>query len=51
MTQPQTASDLPYVKDRIRIDQDGYVPAPIKPGLGYEIDHDVLDKLTKRIDR
>jgi L-alanine-DL-glutamate epimerase-like enolase superfamily enzyme len=51
VTQPQTASDRPYIKDRIRIDKDGYVPAPVKPGLGYELDRDALDKLIKRIDR
>jgi len=51
LTQPQTASDRPYIKDRIRIDKDGYVPAPVKPGLGYEVDHAALDKLTKRIER
>ena len=51
MTQPQTASDRPYIKDKIRIDKDGYVPAPVKPGLGYEVDRDALDKLTKRIER
>jgi L-alanine-DL-glutamate epimerase-like enolase superfamily enzyme len=51
MTQPQTLSDRPYIKDRIRIDKDGYVPAPAKPGLGYEIDHDALDKLTTSVER
>jgi len=51
LTQPQTASDRPYIKDKIRIDKDGYVPAPTKPGLGYELDRDALDRLTKRIDR
>jgi L-alanine-DL-glutamate epimerase-like enolase superfamily enzyme len=51
MTQPQGLSDRPYIKDRIRIDKDGYVPAPAKPGLGYEIDHDALDKLTTSIER
>jgi L-alanine-DL-glutamate epimerase-like enolase superfamily enzyme len=51
MTQPQGNSDRPYMKDRIRIDKDGYVPAPTKPGLGYEIDRNVLDKMTKSIER
>jgi L-alanine-DL-glutamate epimerase-like enolase superfamily enzyme len=50
MTQPQGNSDRPYIKDLIRIDKDGYVPAPVKPGLGYEIDRAALDKLTRRID-
>jgi L-alanine-DL-glutamate epimerase-like enolase superfamily enzyme len=51
LTQPQTASDRPYILDKIRIDKDGYVPAPTKPGLGYEIDRAALEKLTVRIDR
>jgi L-alanine-DL-glutamate epimerase-like enolase superfamily enzyme len=51
LTQPQGNSDRAYIKDPIRIDKDGYVPAPTKPGLGYEIDRAALDKLTKRIDR
>jgi L-alanine-DL-glutamate epimerase-like enolase superfamily enzyme len=51
LTQPQTASDRPYIHDRIRIDKDGYVPAPVKPGLGYELDRPALEKLTVRIDR
>jgi L-alanine-DL-glutamate epimerase-like enolase superfamily enzyme len=51
MTQPQGSSDRPYIKDKIRIDKDGYVPAPTKPGLGYEIDHNALDKLVKTVER
>jgi L-alanine-DL-glutamate epimerase-like enolase superfamily enzyme len=51
MTQPQGITDRPYFKDQIRIDKEGYVPAPTKPGLGYEIDHNVLDNLTKKIER
>jgi L-alanine-DL-glutamate epimerase-like enolase superfamily enzyme len=51
MTVPQGFSDRPYMKDRLRIQTDGYVVAPTKPGLGYEIDRDVLDRMTKRIDR
>ncbi|MGA2213133.1 MAG: mandelate racemase/muconate lactonizing enzyme family protein [Bryobacteraceae bacterium] len=49
---PQTADlvDRPYHKDKIRIDKDGYVHAPTAPGLGYPIDRDALDKITKRID-
>jgi L-alanine-DL-glutamate epimerase-like enolase superfamily enzyme len=39
------------MKDNFRINQDGYVYAPTKPGLGYEIDRDALDKMTNRIDR
>jgi L-alanine-DL-glutamate epimerase-like enolase superfamily enzyme len=51
LTQPQGNSDRPYIKDQIRIDDEGYVRAPTKPGLGYEIDRAALDKLTTRIDR
>jgi hypothetical protein len=35
-----TTDDLPTVNDR------GYIPAPRKPGLGYEIDRDAVDNLT-----
>ena len=51
MTQPQGITDRPYFKDRIRIDKGGFVPAPTKPGLGYEIDRNVLDNLTMKIQR
>jgi L-alanine-DL-glutamate epimerase-like enolase superfamily enzyme len=49
---PQGARDAqPYVKDVIRIASDGYVHAPTKPGLGYEIDRAALDKAITRIER
>jgi len=51
MTQPQDSTDRPYFKDRIRIDKEGYVPAPVKPGLGYEIRYDVLHDLTRTLER
>ena len=51
MTQPQGITDRPYFKDRIRIDKEGFVPAPTRPGLGYDIDRNVLDNLTKKIKR
>ncbi len=51
MTVPLGSSDRPYMKDKFRIDKDGYVPAPTKPGLGYEVDRDALDRFTLRIDR
>ncbi len=50
MTLPQGSADRAYMKDRIRIAADGYVYAPTKPGLGYEIDRDALDKIITRID-
>ncbi|MCE5309849.1 MAG: hypothetical protein LLG20_19615 [Acidobacteriales bacterium] len=51
MTVPQGAYDRPYMKDRIRIAKDGYVYAPTKPGLGYEIDRNILDNVTNRVER
>lgn len=47
----QGASDLPYIKDSFRIQPDGYIHASTKPGLGCEIDHDVLDKMLLHIER
>lgn len=37
------------MKDSLRVGADGYVPAPTKPGLGYEIDKDAIDDLTVRM--
>ncbi len=37
------------MKDTIWIDSDGYVSAPTKPGLGYEIDWDQINALTEEI--
>lgn len=51
MTVPQGVGDRPYIKDRIRIAKDGYVDAPVKPGLGYEIDRAVLEQMTQSIER
>ena len=51
MTVPQGSYERPYMKDRIRIAKDGYVYAPTKPGLGYEIDRNVLDNVTRRVER
>jgi L-alanine-DL-glutamate epimerase-like enolase superfamily enzyme len=51
MTVPQGIGDRPYFNDRIRIAKDGYVDAPTKPGIGYEIDRDVLDRMTKEVQR
>jgi L-alanine-DL-glutamate epimerase-like enolase superfamily enzyme len=51
MTVPQGSGDRPYMKDKIRIAADGYVHAPAKPGLGYEIDHAVLDRMTQKVER
>jgi L-alanine-DL-glutamate epimerase-like enolase superfamily enzyme len=46
----QGAADLPYVKDTFRIQPDGYVHASNKPGLGCEIDPNLLHNLLARID-
>jgi L-alanine-DL-glutamate epimerase-like enolase superfamily enzyme len=50
MTQPMGITDRPYFKDKIRLDKDGYVPAPVKPGLGYEFDRGVLDNMMLRVE-
>jgi hypothetical protein len=34
----------------MRIGKDGYIPAPTKPGLGYEFDRGVFDNLTLRVE-
>ena len=51
MTVPQGSSDRPYVKDKFRVAPDGYVHAPVKPGLGLELDRAMLEKVTVRMDR
>lgn len=51
MTVPQGSADRPYMKDTIRVAKDGYVYAPAKPGMGYELDRDVLEKLIQRVER
>ncbi len=51
MPYPASLTDRVYHKDRFRIDKDGYVHAPTAPGLGYPLDRDALDRITKRIDR
>jgi L-alanine-DL-glutamate epimerase-like enolase superfamily enzyme len=43
-------TDRPYFKDQLRIDKDGYVPAPAKPGLGHEFDYNVLHNMTDHIE-
>ncbi|HYE84583.1 MAG TPA: enolase C-terminal domain-like protein [Clostridia bacterium] len=37
------------MKDTIRVQKDGMVYAPTKPGLGYEIDWDYIDNETDRV--
>lgn len=50
MTQPMGITDRPYFKDKLRIDKEGYVPAPTKPGLGYEIDRGAFDNNMLRVE-
>ena len=50
MTQPMGITDRPYFKDQLRIDKDGYVPGPGKPGLGYEIDFNALHNTLYRVE-
>ena len=50
MTQPMGSTDRPYFKDELRIDKDGYVPAPRKPGLGYEIDYNALHNAVDHVE-
>ncbi len=50
MTQPMGITDRPYFKDQLRIDKDGYVPAPRKPGLGYEFDYNALHNMLDRVE-
>lgn len=45
MPVPEGIFDL-FMKDVARIDHEGYVHAPIKPGLGYDIDWDEVEKNT-----
>jgi L-alanine-DL-glutamate epimerase-like enolase superfamily enzyme len=48
---PAEYTDRSYFKHKFRIDSEGYVLAPTDPGLGYPIDHDKLDKVTKQVVR
>src|ERR1039457_6451382 len=50
VTQPLGTADRPYFKDKITLDKEGYVPAPVKPGLGFEIDRGVLDNMMLRVE-
>ena len=35
------------IKNRLRVDKNGYVNAPEKPGLGFELDYEIVDKYTE----
>ena len=45
---PQGILDL-GMKDVIRVCADGHVDAPTKPGLGYDVDWDAIERLTLRV--
>lgn len=49
LTVPQGVFEVPAVKDTFRVDKEGYVHASTKPGLGLEIDQDVLEKTTVKV--
>ncbi|MEM3027854.1 MAG: enolase C-terminal domain-like protein [Candidatus Bathyarchaeia archaeon] len=46
---PQGTFDTDVIKDTIRIDREGFVHAPTKPGLSFEIDEAKLKKRTVEI--
>jgi len=46
---PNPKADLDLF-NKIRLDKEGYVPAPVKPGLGYELDRGVLDNMMLRVE-
>ena len=48
---PMEYTDRPYLRDKFRINADGYVLAPTAPGMGYPIDRAGLDKITVRVER
>ena len=48
MPVPEGIFDL-FMQDVARIDDDGYIRAPAKPGLGYEIDWDEVENNTLKI--
>jgi len=37
------------IDDTIRIDEEGFVHAPTKPGLGFEVNEDNLKKKTIKV--
>ena len=51
MTVPQGGGDRSYLKDTFRVDKEGFVNASPKPGLGVEVDRNILDNMTVRVDR
>ena len=48
---PQGTFDTDVIKDTIRIDKEGFVHAPEKTGLGFEVDEKKLKERTVKIIR
>ncbi len=48
---PQGTFDTDVIKDVIRIDDEGFVHAPTKPGLGFDVDEKKLRERTVKIIR
>ena len=46
---PQGTFDTDVIRDVIRIDDEGFVHAPIKPGLGFEVDEEKLKERTVKV--
>jgi len=46
---PQGTFDTDVIKDVVRIDDEGFIHAPEKPGLGFEIDKEKLKERTVKI--
>jgi len=50
-TSARTTVTTPFMKDSIQVAEDGYVYAPTKSGLGYEIDRDKLEGMLSNVER
>lgn len=46
---PPEAADHPFMKTRFRPDADGYIHAPVLPGMGVDIDRAEMDRRTRNI--
>jgi L-alanine-DL-glutamate epimerase-like enolase superfamily enzyme len=46
---PQGTFDTDVITDTLRIDEEGFVHAPAKPGLGFDVDAEQLQQRTTRI--
>jgi len=48
---PPELADHPFFNYKFRPDKDGFIHAPVAPGLGYPIDRDAMESHITRIDR